>query len=456
MPKQEYLFDKVSGLQGCVFGLSVCPEIARENDEQNPYKFDSYAQRVHVKEEQAEEFLGNEWCERQVERIISDSMDKGAGYFRTTARSEKKRAEEFEKYSKKLLEKIKICPDAELVKEYEDFCKKYFNYYGLGAVTFVYESILSDIFFRELSAKHQNAALLLAGILTVGHESFMIQSQRLLAKIREEKGARKKEILADEYLEKFFYIKANYADAPILTRGDVFEMSEQIFTNSEAGKSNNQIPVLDKRLRVIAEILKETGIIRDDRKKLNVIGSYMLFRFIDEAVRRTKIKREIAKRAFWFEYKDIIFVTENFKKSAAKRETVSLVWFKNKTNYLEYDAIKERGTEKNIKEISGTPASPGKATGKIRIVLGSGDFAKFRKGEILVTEMTRPEFVTIMHGAAAVITNEGGLTCHAAIVSRELGIPCVVGAKIATKIFKDGDEVAVDANNGTVKLIKNR
>ena len=68
--------------------------------------------------------------------------------------------------------------------------------------------------------------------------------------------------------------------------------------------------------------------------------------------------------------------------------------------------------------------------------------------------MTRPEFVHLMRTAKGIITDEGGIACHAAIVSRELGKPCIIGTKIATKVLKDGDLVEVDANKGIVKILK--
>ena len=68
--------------------------------------------------------------------------------------------------------------------------------------------------------------------------------------------------------------------------------------------------------------------------------------------------------------------------------------------------------------------------------------------------MTRPDYIAGMKKAAAIVTNEGGITCHAAIVSRELGIPCIIGTKIATQVFKDGDLVEVNANHGWVRKIK--
>ena len=71
-----------------------------------------------------------------------------------------------------------------------------------------------------------------------------------------------------------------------------------------------------------------------------------------------------------------------------------------------------------------------------------------------MTEMTTPEFVPAMLKAAAIITDEGGITCHAAIVAREMKKPCIIGTKIATKVLKDGDLVEVNADNGVVKLVK--
>jgi pyruvate,water dikinase len=67
--------------------------------------------------------------------------------------------------------------------------------------------------------------------------------------------------------------------------------------------------------------------------------------------------------------------------------------------------------------------------------------------------MTRPEYMPAILKAAAIIADEGGITCHAAIVSRELGIPCIVGTKIATQALKDGDLVEVDADKGIVKIL---
>ncbi len=122
------------------------------------------------------------------------------------------------------------------------------------------------------------------------------------------------------------------------------------------------------------------------------------------------------------------------------------------------DALKRltagiEGEEKKfveVKKIKGTCACPGHAFGTVRVINNAEEMAKMQRGDILVSAMTNPEIVVAMKKAAAIVTDFGGLTCHAAIVSRELGIPCVVGTRIATKALRDGDQVSVNATLGEV------
>jgi phosphohistidine swiveling domain-containing protein len=106
------------------------------------------------------------------------------------------------------------------------------------------------------------------------------------------------------------------------------------------------------------------------------------------------------------------------------------------------------------KTITGTVTYPGKAKGPVKLHLSLIRGGKIPKGMVVVSGMTNPQIVPFLKDAVAIVTDEGGLTCHAAIVSRELKIPCIVGTQIATKVLKDGDLVEVDANRGIVKIIK--
>jgi pyruvate,water dikinase len=99
----------------------------------------------------------------------------------------------------------------------------------------------------------------------------------------------------------------------------------------------------------------------------------------------------------------------------------------------------------------GLPASPGVGAGVARIAMSTAEAAKLmKKGDVLVTELTNPDWVPYMKIASSIVTDSGGLTCHAAIVSREMGIPCIVGTRKATKVMKTGEEYTVDAQVGNV------
>lgn len=105
--------------------------------------------------------------------------------------------------------------------------------------------------------------------------------------------------------------------------------------------------------------------------------------------------------------------------------------------------------------LRGVAAYKGKVTGRVRIVLHPSKYkGKFKKGDILVTGMTRPEFSTYYKKAAAIVTDSGGVLSHAAIVAREMKKPCIIGTKIATNILRSGDLVEVDANKSIVKILK--
>jgi len=121
---------------------------------------------------------------------------------------------------------------------------------------------------------------------------------------------------------------------------------------------------------------------------------------------------------------------------------------------IKKEEIKMEKEEKFVKEknvlVKGLPASPGTATGRVVVIKDSSELGKIKEGDILVTKMTTPDMVPGMKKAKAIVTDEGGLTCHAAIVSRELGIPCIVGSGKATEVLKEGAKITVDASTGVV------
>ena len=132
---------------------------------------------------------------------------------------------------------------------------------------------------------------------------------------------------------------------------------------------------------------------------------------------------------------------------------IYIVQARAETVWSRKDKIKTTDKKENI-IISGLPASPGFVSGKAHVILDVKDIDQFNSGEILITVMTSPDWVPAMKKAKAIVTDEGGITSHAAIVSRELGVPCIVGTgghgKKATETIKTGDIITVDSKNGLV------
>jgi len=180
--------------------------------------------------------------------------------------------------------------------------------------------------------------------------------------------------------------------------------------------------------------------LKDIARKHNLLVSSLKNYSFQEIIETKDISNLIKKRQDIFGF----FIVNNQVKELSKKESI-YYWKK----YVE-EKIK-----KNINKIKGIVASQGKKAiiqGKIKIVLDP-QTKNFKTGNILVAPMTSPEYVFLMKKSSAVITDAGGLTSHAAIVSRELKIPCIVGTKIATEVLKDGDKVVIDVKRGIIKRL---
>ncbi len=201
---------------------------------------------------------------------------------------------------------------------------------------------------------------------------------------------------------------------------------------------------------------------RDFRKTYGCKYHDVLYRFLKEYSRRTNISINYLKSLTALEIGKIKNYTKKDIKKLKERWECCFMLYRRPKNYLWFIG---KEAEKLIKlldkyfiggkrEIRGSIGNKGKIKGMVRLIKTISDFKKMKKGDILVSVATRTEYAPIMNKAKAIITDEGGITCHAAIVSRELSIPCIVGTQIATKVLKDGDKVEVDANKGIIKKIR--
>jgi len=166
----------------------------------------------------------------------------------------------------------------------------------------------------------------------------------------------------------------------------------------------------------------------------------------EEIVKLAKIADELQKHYYFPQ--DIEWAKEGNELYIVQTRPVTTIKEKKKSDAQKGDGSKI--TEAPI--LTGAAASPGIGVGTVKILKNEKDIARIKHGDVLVAEMTSPDFVPAMKKAKAIVTNKGGQTSHAAIVSRELGIPCVVGTKTATKDLKEGTIVTVDGGKGNIYL----
>lgn len=133
----------------------------------------------------------------------------------------------------------------------------------------------------------------------------------------------------------------------------------------------------------------------------------------------------------------------------AVQEAVPLDRFLSKRREISVVKPKKQGSS----AIMGQTAYPGLVKGKVNVIKKLEQISNFKSGEVMVSPMTMPDYLPAMKKAVAFVTDEGGITCHAAVASRELKKPCVVGTRIATQVFRGGDMVEVDANKGIVRRV---
>ena len=180
-------------------------------------------------------------------------------------------------------------------------------------------------------------------------------------------------------------------------------------------------------------------------------------------------KFDVSKELIYFYRMDEIIKGEKYFKSIIselkkRKEGYSCLLsyngtIKEENNFEINKKILEEFVNSKIKprnKIKGQVAHKGLVKGKVRVVRNKEEFKYFEDGEVLVTGMTRPEFIPLMKKSIAIVTDEGGVTSHAAIISRELKKPCLIGTKDASRILKTGDLVEVDANKGIVKILEKK
>lgn len=285
----------------------------------------------------------------------------------------------------------------------------------------------------------------------------------------------------EQYQERYYWTKNNYVTAQVLP---VEHFQEEIEAWKESGRDLaeelekiEKTPSLNAKkkkelfgqfsfsphLRTLLKISEDFTWWQDERKKATYLNIHMGVRILEEVSKRIGYPVELLKYIYWPEMKTLVRDKRpSLEELQARRQCCVFIWTREQAVIRTGGEAEEvrtlmfgKGVIDEVQDIRGLSASTGKAAGPAKVVQSATEIGKVNEGDVLVAVMTRPDYVPAMKKAAAIVTDEGGVTSHAAIVSRELGIPCIIGTKIATSVFKDDDFIEVNANHGWVRKLKN-
>lgn len=306
------------------------------------------------------------------------------------------------------------------------------------------------------------------------HETQILLSPRTPAYITEWENAlvavREGKKAAKDVAYEYFWMGTDYFNCNEMDATVVVTASAKAHAEAFASPAVEQRQILTQHNLAqnplgVFETLTEW---RDIRKRLNFTALYGLCRILKEVLRRKNIPQHLLRWMLPHEAEGLFgenLTQAQVDRIAKRGGATTFVHIHADANYtfseeaeadLDYVSLVGSHSNEEVREIKGTVASRGKAVGIVRNIKtpDAPSATNFEMGDILVTAMTRPEFVPLMRLAGGIITDEGGITSHAAIVSRELKKPCIIGTKIGTQVLKDGDEVEVDAENGIVRLLR--
>ncbi|MBW2968313.1 hypothetical protein KY362_07575 [Candidatus Woesearchaeota archaeon] len=280
--------------------------------------------------------------------------------------------------------------------------------------------------------------------------------------------------MVEEHLKNYAWLQVRWFIGDLMTSEQLLERMGAIEDPETQLKELEESP--DKIKKESAELVEKYGFTDEEKEFVDIVKEFVFLRtYRTDTLNNANylimpFLRSVAKN-LGVAYRDLLYMTVVEVAEAAETgmpPSVDMPARKEAWLFLragddmgmyqgkgEVEAfVKEQGIEEesqsHINELRGKTAFRGQVTGQAKIINNPDDIGKVKKGDILVTVMTFPAYIAAMERAAAFVTDEGSILCHAAIVAREMHKPCVISTKIATKVFKDGEIIHVDADNGVV------
>ncbi len=390
------------------------------------------------------------------------------------------------------LEKINFSQKTsrELAAIYADYCQEVFELNSWGTLVTLMEMGQESVVTKEVytylfkKGKEVNAVEKVPeaiGVLcTPVHGTYLrdkkIEAMKLALKARQ-KGIADAEIQRgiDELHKKFSWVSYGYVGPEISRQAfeqEVAEFSQQEDLEKELQRVLNEDKETEKKQRELERFFKldEYGkklftlartfmFQKEYRKQVLYHSFFVVFELRKEIAKRSGVSLKNLSYALPSEIEQILL--SNLDSSALNARKKLCVYLPSEQKVFVSEqaekfvaSILPPLVSTDIKELRGESAFVGQTIrGNVKVVLTLHDLNKLRHGDVLISPATSPAMVPAMKIASAIVTDQGGLTCHAAIVSRELRKPCVIGTKIATKVLKDDDVVEVDTVNGIVKKL---
>jgi len=351
--------------------------------------------------------------------------------------------------------------------------------WGIGFLTEAYdefwEDILKDVFTKEKVKTPSPGDL--ATLLTSIEPPFLTIAEQELIKIKKQRNLTQKSKLIEKFVNKYYYLNVDYSQAEIINESDVktelkkinIKKTKILIKKQRQAKKQRIFKKckFTKKAKRAVKFFSQLSHWRDQRKEFFQITAASAWKIIKELHQRYHLPARFFHSFSLFDWREEKTRSQLLKIALTRGKRPALfIDYQGNVVYINNQEFKRKlknklekiyvGDKKlGQKILSGQIAQKGKIQGRARIILSKNDFKKFKPGNVLVTSMTRPDFLPLIKKARAIVTDEGGITSHAAIISRELKKPCLMGAKIATRVLRDGDLVEVDANKGVVKILKN-
>lgn len=244
----------------------------------------------------------------------------------------------------------------------------------------------------------------------------------------------------ERLLKKYSWMKSRDGFSPGYTLEEFQALKKKILSEKREKHKRVEIP---KALRKIAKETQELVYFRTLRTDVYYEFLFLARPILADVAEKYSLDFDELR---YYSIQDLI--SGKIRKHS---KDFSWVYYNGKSYFFNSPILPEK--QYSAQELKGTIAYSGKIRGIAKVVKNVSQIYKVNEGDILVAGMTAPDFVIAMKKAAAFVTDEGGITCHAAIVAREMKKPCITGTKIATKIFKDGDYIEVDATKGIVRKL---